>query len=205
MENKMLFSVLILLIASFTFSCEPPVPGDKPDQPKARLIIEPEQIPENQETVEEIIEADNIAAEPDNIAERPEIDEKAAEANNKDTIAEQDRIAEKSETGKEITETGKQAAAAGTDDPAVRIENNYIIQVAAYKNINYANDIINKLKAMNLCAYITREDNFSKVRVAGIRTNEYAAFIMKEINDKFKLSPVLFSSEKASTIENPCQ
>lgn len=196
MENKMLFSVLILLIASFTFSCEPPVPGDKPDQPKARLIIEPEQIPENQEIVEEIIEADNIAAEPGNIAERPEIDEK---------IAEQDRIAEKSETGKEITETGKQAAAAGTDDPAVRIENNYIIQVAAYKNINYANDIINKLKAMNLCAYITREDNFSKVRVAGIRTNEYAAFIMKEINDKFKLSPVLFSSEKASTIENPCQ
>ena len=196
MENKMLFSVLILLIASFTFSCEPPVPGDKPDHSKARLIIEPEQIPENQETVEEIIEADKIAAEPDNIAERPEIDEK---------IAEQDRIAEKSETGKEITETGKQAAAAGTDDPAVRIENNYIIQVAAYKNINYANDIINKLKAMNLCAYITREDNFSKVRVAGIRTNEYAAFIMKEINDKFKLSPVLFSSEKASTIENPCQ
>ena len=99
MENKMLFSVLILLIASLTLSCEPPVPVENPDQPKARLIIEPEQTPENQKTIEEIIEADNIAAEPGNIAERPEIDEKAAEANNKDTIAEQDSIAEKSEPG----------------------------------------------------------------------------------------------------------
>ena len=49
---------------------------------------------------------------------------------------------------------------------------------------------------MNLCAYIIRENNFSKVRVAGIRTKEYAAFIMKEINDKLsKIEERLFNKE----------
>jgi cell division septation protein DedD len=195
MGNKILFSVMIFLMSSFTFSCEPPDPAGKSDNSKARLIIEPEQISENREIVEETIEDDKIAAESGNIVE----------ANNKGTAAEPVKIAAKSESGKEITETGKQGVVAEHEDPAVLIENNYIIQVGAYKHINYANDTVKNLKAMNLCAFITRENNFSKVRVAGIRTKESAALIMKEINNKFKLSPVLFSSKKASMINNPCK
>jgi cell division septation protein DedD len=124
---------------------------------------------ENLEVAEETIVADEIVADSNIITEKPEAVEGIAEAGKPDTVAEH-------------------------DSPAVIPINYYTIQVGAYWNINYANEMLEKLKAMNLSAYIERENDFSKVRIAGIRTKEEVVSIINKISDKYNLNPILLKN-----------
>jgi hypothetical protein len=54
--------------------------------------------------------------------------------------------------------------------------------------------MLEKLKAMNFSPYIERENNFSRVRIGGIRTKEEGAFIINKISDKFNLKPLLLKN-----------
>lgn len=186
-RNSMLFSALILLISLIAFSCHSPANTEQSYNLEDRLSG-------NLEMAEETIVADEIVTESNIITKKPEIDEKIVEANEKNAIDDLNVITEKPEPVEVIAEAGKQDTVTEDDSPAVIPQNYYTIQIGAYRNINYANEIQEKLKAMNLYAHIEREDNFSKVRIAGIRTKEEVAFIIDEISYKFKLKPVLLKN-----------
>jgi len=70
-------------------------------------------------------------------------------------------------------------------------ENKYVIQVGAFRNIQNADQMLEKLKAHYLHAQIEALDGFSKVRVFGMKNKEEAEVMMKDIRDKFKIDPFL--------------
>ena len=65
----------------------------------------------------------------------------------------------------------------------------YILQLGAYKNINFANRLLKKLKEYYLNAHIERENNFSKVRITGIKTDEELDLIKEDLKTRFKMHP----------------
>ncbi len=70
-------------------------------------------------------------------------------------------------------------------------DNKYVIQVGAFRYIKNADALLDKLKANYLHAQIEIEDGFSKVRIFGMKNKEEADLMMKDIRDKFKISPFL--------------
>lgn len=70
-------------------------------------------------------------------------------------------------------------------------DNKFVVQVGAFRNIQNANDMIDKLKANYMHAQIEAEDGYSKVRIFGMKNKEEAAIMMKDISDKFKIDPFL--------------
>ena len=67
--------------------------------------------------------------------------------------------------------------------------NKYIIQLAAFKNINSANSLLKKLETYYMHAYIKRENSFSKVRITGINTRDELNLIKEDIIKRFKTNP----------------
>ncbi len=70
-------------------------------------------------------------------------------------------------------------------------DSKYIVQVGAFKNIDYANELIEKLKPYYQYAYIEKEDNFNKVRIPGIKTKNEGDLIMRELKEKLMLRSFL--------------
>jgi tetratricopeptide (TPR) repeat protein len=70
-------------------------------------------------------------------------------------------------------------------------DNKYVIQVGAFRNIQNANNMIDKLRANYMHAQIEEEDGYSKVRMFGFKSKEEAAIMMKDISDKFRPGPFL--------------
>jgi tetratricopeptide (TPR) repeat protein len=68
-------------------------------------------------------------------------------------------------------------------------DNKFVVQVGAFRNIQNANDMIDKLKANYMHAQLEAEDGYSKVRLFGMDNKEEADLMMKEIRDKFKIDP----------------
>jgi len=68
-------------------------------------------------------------------------------------------------------------------------DSHYVMQVGAYRNIEYAHEMIEKLRGEYLNAYIEQGKKFNVVRILGIKTMDEAAIIMKDINKKFKVDP----------------
>ncbi|MBI4681765.1 MAG: tetratricopeptide repeat protein [Nitrospirae bacterium] len=71
------------------------------------------------------------------------------------------------------------------------MDSNYIMQAGAFRNLEYANDMVEKIKVNYLNAYIEQENGFNKVRILGIKNKGEADLIIKDINNKFKVDPFL--------------
>lgn len=71
----------------------------------------------------------------------------------------------------------------------------YILQLAAFKNINNANDLLKKIRPDYMHAYIERENNFSKVRINGIKTRDELDLVREDIIRKFKANPYTIELE----------
>lgn len=65
----------------------------------------------------------------------------------------------------------------------------YMLQLGAYKNINFANRLLKTLKEYYLNAHIERENNFSKVRITGIKTDEELDLMKEDLNKRLKIHP----------------
>ena len=94
----------------------------------------------------------------------------------------------------EVTKTEKEDSMVGHDD-ARNILSGYVVQVGAYKTLDNANKIIEKLKSDYLYANIDKMDNLNKVKIHGIKTIKEANLIIEEINEKFKLNPYLVKEQ----------
>jgi tetratricopeptide (TPR) repeat protein len=70
-------------------------------------------------------------------------------------------------------------------------DNKYFIQVGAYRNIENANAMMEKLRADYLYAHIEKGDSFNKVRILGIKNMEEGTVMLKDIRNKFKIVPFL--------------
>ena len=72
-------------------------------------------------------------------------------------------------------------------------EKEYYIQVGAWRNPEYAREMLSKLKKYYPDARIIKEDNFSKVRITGIKSRAAGNTIVKNIKTKFGVTPLLIS------------
>lgn len=70
-------------------------------------------------------------------------------------------------------------------------ENKFVVQVGAFRNIQNAKDMIDKLRTNYMHAQIEAEDGYSKVRLFGMDNKEAADLMIKEIKDKFNIDPFL--------------
>lgn len=69
--------------------------------------------------------------------------------------------------------------------------NKFVVQVGAFRNIQNAKDMLDKLKANYMHAQIEAEDGYSKVRLFGMDNKEAADLMIKDIRDKFNVNPFL--------------
>ncbi|UCH79835.1 MAG: hypothetical protein JSW20_08755 [Nitrospiraceae bacterium] len=67
----------------------------------------------------------------------------------------------------------------------------FFIQVGAWKELKHARETILKLKDRFPDTYIIKENNFNKVRIAGIKTKHEGYLMMMELEDDFNLLPYL--------------
>ncbi len=75
----------------------------------------------------------------------------------------------------------------------IQIENNkdHFIQVGAWKNPKYAQEMFDKLKIYYPNTFIIVENNFNKVRITGIKTKKQGMILLNRLKEKFKLKPFL--------------
>ncbi len=67
----------------------------------------------------------------------------------------------------------------------------YIVQVGAFRNIDYANELVEKLKPYYQYVYIEREGSFNKVRIPGIETRKQGDAVMRALKEKLRLRSFL--------------
>ncbi|MEF9425804.1 MAG: SPOR domain-containing protein [Candidatus Mariimomonas ferrooxydans] len=73
---------------------------------------------------------------------------------------------------------------------------NYSVQIGAWRNAEYAEETLNKLKPHYTDTYIAVENNFSKIRIPGITTKRQGELIINDIKEKFNLNPILIPGRK---------
>jgi tetratricopeptide (TPR) repeat protein len=78
---------------------------------------------------------------------------------------------------------------------SLNIFGGYVVQVGAYKTLDNANKIAEKLKSDYLYVYIDKLDNLNKVKILGINTKEEANLMIEEISKKFKFKPYLITEQ----------
>ncbi len=71
----------------------------------------------------------------------------------------------------------------------------YFIQVGAWKNVKYARSILIRLKKNYPEAYIAVENNYNKIRIPDIKSKKHGAVILRNIEKKFRLKPVLLHTK----------
>lgn len=71
------------------------------------------------------------------------------------------------------------------------ILNGYIVQVGAYKDLNNANELVEKIKSDYLYVYIDKKNELNKVKIHGIKTKKDANLIIREISEKMNLKAYL--------------
>ena len=69
--------------------------------------------------------------------------------------------------------------------------NNFFIQVGSWKQLEVAQDTMEKLKTHYPDTYIIEQNNYSKVRIPGIRNKEQGQLLLKELKEKYNLNPLL--------------
>ena len=78
-----------------------------------------------------------------------------------------------------------------TPGPEKSEGNNFFIQVGSWKQMEIAQDTMEQLKIHYPETYIIEQNNFSKVRIHGIRNREQGQLLLKEIKEKYNLNPLL--------------
>ncbi len=91
------------------------------------------------------------------------------------------------QTADKLYNTAVQKAISDTD-------NRFMLQVGAYKNIAYAEEILEKLKSHFIYAYIEKGTNFNKVRVPGLNNRQEAEALKKDLIKKFGLVPYIIET-----------
>ncbi|NOZ68621.1 MAG: tetratricopeptide repeat protein [Deferribacteres bacterium] len=93
----------------------------------------------------------------------------------------------------EETATAEKITTAGEEISVVTPQKHskYLVQVGAFRNIDYANELIEKLKPYYQYVYIEKEDNFNKVRIPGIETKKQGHAVMRELKEKLRLRSFL--------------
>jgi len=69
--------------------------------------------------------------------------------------------------------------------------NQSYVQVGAWKNLNYAETALSKIKQYYPDAYIFEQNDFYKIRIPGILTKKQGAIVSNDIEKKFDLKPML--------------
>jgi hypothetical protein len=67
----------------------------------------------------------------------------------------------------------------------------YYVQVGAWKNQNYAQKMLKKIKNYYPKAYIIEHNNFIKIRIPDILTKKIGVTASENIEDKFNVKPLL--------------
>jgi hypothetical protein len=67
----------------------------------------------------------------------------------------------------------------------------YFLQVGAWKNSNYASRMLVNVKKYYPDAYMVAENGFIKIKVPGIKNKTQGNRILKDIKDKFGVTPLL--------------
>ncbi len=67
----------------------------------------------------------------------------------------------------------------------------YYVQVVALKNLNDTQKLLVKIKKYYPDAYIAKNNNFNIIRIPGVSTKEQGAIVSRDIENKFKLKPIL--------------
>lgn len=78
---------------------------------------------------------------------------------------------------------------------SLNILGGYVVQVGAYKSLDNAKKIIEKINSDYLYVYIDRIDNLNKVKIHGIKTIKEADLIIQEIREKIKLNPYVIKEQ----------
>ncbi len=71
------------------------------------------------------------------------------------------------------------------------VDNNFFIQVGAWKHLEVAQDTVDQLKTHYPETYIIEHNNYSKVRIPGIQNREQGQILLKELKEKYNLNPLL--------------
>jgi cell division septation protein DedD len=72
----------------------------------------------------------------------------------------------------------------------------YSIQVGAWKNPDYAQEMLLKLKKYYAGAYMDKKNNFHFIKIKGISTQQQGAAIAQDINKRFGLKPILIKPDQ---------
>lgn len=67
----------------------------------------------------------------------------------------------------------------------------YLIQVGAWRNVEFAQETLGKLRSGYPETYIVKEDNFHKVRIPGIMTKKQVSIISADLQENFNLNSIL--------------
>ncbi len=70
-------------------------------------------------------------------------------------------------------------------------DDKYYVQVGASKNHNDSQKLLVKIKKYYPKAYIVVHNNFSKIRIPGVLTKKQGTIVVKDIENKFNLKPML--------------
>ena len=73
----------------------------------------------------------------------------------------------------------------------------YYVQVGAWKNPNYAQETLVKLKQYYSESYIVVENNFHKARIPGVMDKKQGAIISKDIEEEFNLKPIVILKKES--------
>jgi general secretion pathway protein D len=71
----------------------------------------------------------------------------------------------------------------------------YYIQIGAWKNIRYAVETLDKLKAQYPDIYMTEHGTFNIVRIPGTMSKKKDMLILKELKEKYNLKPILVNKK----------
>jgi len=82
------------------------------------------------------------------------------------------------------------------DNAPVR-NSNYAIQVGAWKNPDYANEILPQLQDNYPDSYIVVENRFNIIRIPGIKSRAEGNSIVEEMKDRFNLTSILIRSKQS--------
>ncbi|MBI4698490.1 MAG: TolC family protein, partial [Nitrospirae bacterium] len=108
-------------------------------------------------------------------------------------ISNEAKKAETLDQGATISEQKDPADGAAVRAEPVK-EGRYIVQVASFRSNDLADDVLRNLKNDFPEALIIKAGNFNKVRITGISTREEGLHLINELENKFKVKPLLVRS-----------
>jgi outer membrane lipoprotein len=149
------------------------------------VMGESNKLPEKEQTVDQI-QSITESADRQAVDEEPSDKLTQQEPTMSGQIKEVTEEAEKLKVKEEVSEVKKSSA---KDVATESIE--YYVQVGTWRNSKYAEDMLAKIKKYYANAHIVEHNNLNKIRIPGIATKRQGTIMSKDIEDKFKLKPLL--------------